>query len=61
MPEKCVNVDISQTHAVTCREIADRAVTGWREAGIDEAQIQSVVNHEWPGIWPSFATEEEIQ
>lgn len=58
--EKCINVDLSTTHADICSEIALRATEGWKKAGIDDLQIQEVLNHVWPGIWPSFATQAEI-
>ena len=59
--ERCINVDLSDTQRENCGEIAQRAVTGWRNQGIDEAQIQHCLKHSFPAIWPSFATEEEIQ
>jgi hypothetical protein len=58
--EGCINVNLSDTHSNICSEVAKRAVEDWRGKGIDEPQIQSVLNHIWPGIWPSFATPEEI-
>jgi hypothetical protein len=58
--EKCVNVNLGDTQGNCCKNIAQRAVSGWREQGIDKAQIKHVLNHEFPGISPTFATQEEI-
>jgi hypothetical protein len=58
--EKCVNVDLGDTQGNSCETIAQRAVSGWREQGIDKAQIKHVLDHEFPGISPTFATQEEI-
>lgn len=58
--EKCVNVDLGNTQSILCGRIAQRAELGWRAQGIDETQIQHVLSHKFPGISPTFATQEEI-
>ncbi|RJR14722.1 hypothetical protein C4579_04390 [Candidatus Microgenomates bacterium] len=58
--ERCIDVDLSKTHWQTCERVARRAVVGWRQQGIAEADIIHSLDHVAAGIWPTFATPEEL-